>query len=45
MNLQIVEIPAKGELKPEHHMYESIMYVMKVKAPAPSGKKETQENR
>ena len=31
VNLQIVEIPAKGELKPEHHMYESIMYVMKGK--------------
>ncbi|NIO07853.1 MAG: cupin domain-containing protein [Deltaproteobacteria bacterium] len=29
VNLQIVEIPPKGELKPEHHMYESIMYVMK----------------
>ncbi len=28
-NLQIVEIPPKGELKPEHHIYESIMYVMK----------------
>jgi hypothetical protein len=31
VNLQIVEIPAKGELKPEHHMYESIRYVMKGK--------------
>ncbi len=29
VNLQIVEIPPKGELKPEHHMYESVMYVMK----------------
>jgi quercetin dioxygenase-like cupin family protein len=29
VNLQIVEIPPKGELKPERHMYESIMYVMK----------------
>jgi len=28
-NLQIVEIPPKGELKPEHHMYDAIMYVMK----------------
>ncbi|MFQ5851838.1 MAG: hypothetical protein ACE5JU_14800 [Candidatus Binatia bacterium] len=29
VNLQIVEIPPKGELKPERHMYESVMYVMK----------------
>jgi quercetin dioxygenase-like cupin family protein len=28
-NLQIVEIPAQGELKPERHMYDSIMFVMK----------------
>jgi len=28
-NLQIVEIPPKGELKPEHHMYDSVMYVVK----------------
>jgi quercetin dioxygenase-like cupin family protein len=28
-NLQIVEIPSKGELKPERHMYDSVMYVMK----------------
>jgi len=28
-NLQIVEIPPRGELKPEHHVYDSIMYVMK----------------
>ena len=28
-NLQIVEIPPKGELKPEHHMYDAIMFVMK----------------
>ena len=28
-NLQIVEIPPKGQLKPEHHMYDSIMYVVK----------------
>ena len=27
-NLQIVEIPPKGELKPEHHMYDCIMYVI-----------------
>ncbi len=27
-NLQIVEIPPGGSLKPEHHMYDSIMYVM-----------------
>ena len=29
VNLQIVEIPPKGALKPERHIYESIMYVMK----------------
>lgn len=28
-NLQVVEIPPKGELKPEHHMYDSVMYVLK----------------
>jgi mannose-6-phosphate isomerase-like protein (cupin superfamily) len=28
-SLQIVEIPPKGELRPEHHMYDAIMYVMK----------------
>ncbi len=28
-NLQIIEIPPKGELKPERHMYETIMFVMK----------------
>ena len=28
-NLQIIEISPKGELKPERHMYEAIMYVMK----------------
>lgn len=28
-NLQIVEIPPGGELKPEHHMYDSLMFVMK----------------
>jgi len=28
VNLQIIEIPAKGELKPERHMYEAVMYVM-----------------
>lgn len=27
--LQIVEIPPGGSLRPEHHMYEAIMYVMK----------------
>ena len=27
-SLQIVEIPPKGELKPEHHIYDAIMYVM-----------------
>ena len=29
VSLQIVEIPRRGELKPEHHMYEAVMYVMK----------------
>lgn len=28
-NLQIVEIPPASQLKPEHHMYDSVMYVMK----------------
>src|SRR5436309_14839400 len=28
-SLQIVEIPPKGELKPEHHVYDEIMFVMK----------------
>ena len=27
-SLQIVEIPPKGELKPEHHMYDEMMFVM-----------------
>jgi mannose-6-phosphate isomerase-like protein (cupin superfamily) len=27
--LQIVEIPPKGQLQPEHHMYDAIMYVMR----------------
>ncbi len=27
-NLQVVEIPPKGELKPERHMYDSVMYVI-----------------
>ncbi len=27
-SLQIVEIPPKGELKPERHIYDAIMYVM-----------------
>lgn len=27
--IQIVEIPPGGQLKPEHHMYDAIMYVMK----------------
>jgi uncharacterized RmlC-like cupin family protein len=27
--LQIVEIPPKGELKPEHHMYDTVMFVVK----------------
>ena len=27
-SLQIVEIPPKGELKPERHMYDSVMFVM-----------------
>ncbi len=26
--LQIFEIPAKGELKPEHHIYDEVMYVL-----------------
>ena len=26
--LQVVEIPPKGSLKPEHHMYDAIMYVL-----------------
>jgi quercetin dioxygenase-like cupin family protein len=28
-NLQVVEIPPKGQLKPERHIYDAIMYVMK----------------
>src|SRR5579862_2097161 len=28
-SLQVVEIPSAGQLKPEHHMYDAIMYVMK----------------
>lgn len=28
-SLQIVEIPQGGQLKPEHHMYDAVMYVMK----------------
>lgn len=28
-NLQIIEIPPRGQLQPEHHMYEAVMYVMK----------------
>ena len=28
-NLQLVEIPPRGELKPEHHMYDAMMYVIK----------------
>jgi len=28
VNLQVIEIPPKGELKPERHMYEAVMYVM-----------------
>ena len=28
-NLQIVEIPPGGELKPEHHMYDALMFVLK----------------
>jgi quercetin dioxygenase-like cupin family protein len=30
-NLQIVEIPPKAELKPERHIYDAIMYVMRGK--------------
>jgi len=29
LSLQIVEIPPGGELKPEHHMYEAIMLVLR----------------
>lgn len=29
VNLQIVEVPPKGELRPERHMYEAVMYVLK----------------
>jgi mannose-6-phosphate isomerase-like protein (cupin superfamily) len=28
-NLQIAEIPPKGELRPERHMYDAVMFVMK----------------
>jgi mannose-6-phosphate isomerase-like protein (cupin superfamily) len=28
-NLQIVEIPPGGQLRPEHHVYEAIMFVLK----------------
>ena len=28
-SLQIIEIPPRGELRPEHHMYEAVMFVMK----------------
>ena len=28
-SLQIIEIPPGGQLKPEHHMYDAIMYVMR----------------
>ena len=27
-NLQIVEIPPGGELRPEHHMYDALMFVL-----------------
>ncbi len=29
ISFQIVEIPPKSQLKPEHHMYEAVMYVLK----------------
>lgn len=28
-NMQIVEIPPGGQLKPEHHMYDALMFVLK----------------
>lgn len=28
-SLQIIEIPPGGQLKPEHHVYDAVMYVMK----------------
>ncbi len=28
INLQVVEIPPRSELKPEHHIYEAVMYVL-----------------